>query len=69
MTDRRVSNPYGQTRRSIFGIAALVCSLSACGGSEEQAQTVALASTGPNVVSYWNDIPTVSAAPAALRNT
>lgn len=56
MTDRRVSNTYSPTRRSILGIAALVFSLSACGSSDEDAPTVALASTGPNVVSYWNDI-------------
>ena len=64
MTNQKASYIPSGTLHTMFGIAALAVSLSACGGSDEAAQTVALASTGLNVVSYWNDIAnkTVTAA-------
>ena len=37
-------------------IIALILSLSACGGSGANERSVTITSTGPNVVSYWNDI-------------
>ena len=37
-------------------IIALTLALAACGGSGANERSVTIASTGPNVVSYWNDI-------------
>lgn len=42
--------------RSILGAAALLLSVAACGGSSDDEPSVTVVSTGPNVVSYWNDI-------------
>ncbi len=51
----------------VLGISTLVVGLIACGGSSAQERAVTMASTGPNVVSFWNDIAnrTVNAASGA----
>jgi hypothetical protein len=56
-------------RRSILGVAALLLSVSACGGSSDDERSVTVASTGPNVVSYWNDIANKTVNAASAVNT
>jgi hypothetical protein len=56
-------------RRSILGVAALLLSVSACGGSGDDERRVTIASTGPNVVSYWNDIANKTVNATGAVNT
>ena len=57
-------------RRPWTGAAvALALGLAACGGSDGLEPTVTLASTGPNVVSYWNDIANKTVNTAAAAST
>ena len=56
-------------RRSAFGIAALLLSVAACGGSGDEERSVAITSTGPNAVSYWNDIANKTVNATSTVNT
>ncbi|MEP7296376.1 MAG: vanadium-dependent haloperoxidase [Burkholderiales bacterium] len=49
-------------------IIALTLSLAACGGSGANERSVTITSTGPNVVSYWNDIANRTVNVAAAIN-
>lgn len=56
MPRRTIATLPRRGRHSVLGVAALLLSVAACGGSGEEERSITLASTGTNVVSYWNDI-------------
>lgn len=56
-------------RRSVLGVAALLLSVAACGGSADEERSVNVVSTGPNVVSYWNDIANKTVNATSAVNT
>jgi hypothetical protein len=53
----------------VFGIAAFVLGLVACGGSNGEEPAVTLTATHPNVVSYWNDIANRTVNAVSAVNT
>ncbi len=69
MPRRTLSTLPRRGRHSVLGIAALLLSVAACGGSGDEDRSVTLAPTGPNVVSYWNDIANKTVNATSAVNT
>ena len=69
MPRRTLSTLPRRGRHSLLGVAALLLSVAACGGSGDEERSVTLASTGPNVVSYWNDIANKTVNATSAVNT
>lgn len=60
---------HGRGHRPVLGVATVFVGLVACGGSNAQERSVTVASTGPNVVSFWNDIANQTVSAASGVNT